>query len=107
METNLKIIKMKLILKKENTSLTETTFLGLHLYGNESQIQTSLYDKKNTYNFHVVRFQYKSSTIPSKMFFATNSAEILQTRRVNASVVQFIKTSEVFLHQNQGQRVNP
>ena len=69
----------ELILRKENTSHTETTFLKLHLFINEGQIQTSLYDKRNSYNFNVVRFSYKSSTtIPSRMFFATISAEILQ-----------------------------
>ena len=65
------------ILKKENTSHTETVFLNLHLCINEGQIQTSLYDKRSSYNFSIVRFPYKSSTIPSKMFFATISAEIL------------------------------
>ena len=66
-----------LILKKENTSHTETTFLDLHLCIIEGQIQTSLYDERNSYNFNVVRFPYKS-TLPSKMFFATISAEILR-----------------------------
>ena len=71
------IFPTKLILKKENTSYTATTFLDLHLCINEGQIQTSLYDKRNSYNFNVVRFPYKSSTMPSKMFFATISAEKL------------------------------
>ena len=46
----------KLILKKENTSHTETSFLDLHLYINEGQIQKPLYDKRNSYNFNIVRF---------------------------------------------------
>ena len=49
----------KLILKKENTSCTETTFLDPHLCINEGHIQTSLYDKRNSCNFNVVRFPYK------------------------------------------------
>ena len=68
----------ELILKKENTSHTETTFLDLHLCINKVQIQTSLYDKRNSYNLNVGRFPYKSSTIRSKMFFVTISAEILR-----------------------------
>ena len=71
------IYPSELIFKKENTSHTEPTFLDLRLCINEGQIQTSLYDKRNSYNFKVVRFPYKSSNIPSKMFFATISAEIL------------------------------
>ena len=88
----------ELILKKENTSHTETTFLDLHLCINEGQIQTSLYDKRNSYNFNIVRVPYKSSNIPSSMFFETISAEILRICRATSSAVQFIKTSKVFLY---------
>ena len=50
----------------------------LHLCINvQVQVQKSLYGKRSSYNFNVVKFPYKSSTIPSKMFFATISAEIL------------------------------
>ena len=96
-----KIYPSELIVKKENTTHAETAFLELHLCINEGQIQSSLYDKRNSisnYNFNVVRFPYKSSTIPSTMFFATISAEILRICRATSSVVQFIKTSKVFLH---------
>ena len=96
-----KIYRSELIVKKENTTYAETTFLELHLCINEGQIQSSLYDKRNSisnYNFNVVRFPYKSSTIPSAMFFATISAEILWICQATSSVVQFIKTSKVFLH---------
>ena len=92
------IYPSELILKKENTSHTETTFLDLHLCINEGQIQTSLYDKRNSYSFNVVRLPYKSSAVPSKIFFATISAEIFPSCRAPSSVVQFIKTSKVFLH---------
>ena len=95
------------ILKKENTSQTEATLLDLHLCINEGQIQTSLYDKRNCYNFNVVRFPYKSSTIPSTMLFATISADILGICQATSSVVQFIKTSKVFLHQMLRQGADP
>ena len=45
-----------------------------------------------------MRFQYKSSNIPSKMFFATISAEILRICGATFSVVQIIKTSKISLH---------
>ena len=74
---------------------------------NEGQIQTVLFDKRNSYDFNVVRFPYKSSTIPSKMFFATISAEILRICQATYFVVQFIKTSKVFLHQMLRQLADP
>ena len=67
----------------------------------------SLYDKRNSYNFNVVRFPYKSSTIPSKMFFATIRAEILRICQATSSVVQFIKTSKVFLYRMLRQGADP
>ena len=85
-------------LKKENTSHRETTFLNLHLRINEGQIQTSLCRKRNSYNFNVMRFPYKSRHIPSKMFFTTISAEVLLICRATSSVVQYIKTSKGSLH---------
>ena len=92
-----KIYPPELILKKENTLHRETTFLDLYLCINEGQIQTSLYDKRNSCNFNVVRCPYKCLTRPSNMFFATISAEILLICRATSSVVQFIKISKFFL----------
>ena len=44
----------------------------------EGQIQTTLYPKKDTYNFSVVKFLCESNTILSKnCFFAMITAEIL------------------------------
>ena len=102
-----KIYLDELILKKENISHTETTFLDLQLCINEGQIQISSYDKRNCYNFNAVRFPYKSSTIPSNMFFANINAEILRICQATSSVVQFIKTCKVFLHQMLRQRADP
>ena len=82
---------------KRKTLYTETTFLDLHLCINEGQIQTPLYDKKNSYNINL-RFPHKSSTIQSKMFFETISEEILRICRATSSVLQIMKTSKVFLH---------
>ena len=63
------IYPQELISKKKHISCTETAFLDLHFHVKEGRIQTSLYDIRNFCNFNVVRFQYKSSTIPLKMLF--------------------------------------
>ena len=73
-----KFINDLIAINKEKTSHTETAFLDLHLCTNEVQLQTSLYDKRNSHNFNIVRFPYKSSNILLKMFFATIRAEILR-----------------------------
>ena len=61
----------------------------------------------NSYHFNVVRFPYKSSTIPSKMFFATISAEIRRNCRGTSSVIQFIETSNVLQHRMLRQGADP
>ena len=50
---------------------------------------------------------FKSSTIPSKVFIATISYETLRICRATSSIVQFIKTSKVFLHRMLRQRADP
>ena len=52
-------------------------------------------------------FPYKSSTIPSKLFSATSSVEILRICRATFSVVQFIKTPKVFVDRMLRQRADP
>ena len=103
----IEIYPSELILKKGKTSHTETTFLDLHLCINEGQIQTSLYDKRNPYNLNVVKIPDKSSTIPTKKFFTTISAEILRICRATSYVVQLFKTSKVFLHRMLRQEADP
>ena len=93
----LDIYPPELELKKENKNNNEATFLDLHLSINDSQITTQLYDKRNYFHFDIVRFPYKSSTIPSKMFFSTISAEILRICRANSLVESFLETSRVLL----------
>ena len=61
-----------------------------------------------------MRFKFKqpyvikrTPTIPSKMFFATISAEILLTCGAISFVVQFIKTCKAFLERTLRQGVDP
>lgn len=61
MDLNLKnqyyeICQSELISEKENTLHTETTFLDFHCHMNESQIEISLYDKKDSYDFKFAGF---------------------------------------------------
>ena len=56
--------------KKKNASLTEMTFLHLHLYINKGEIQTSSYDKEDSHSFNNVNFPCTCCTIPSKLIFS-------------------------------------
>ena len=91
-------VRTRFHLENEKHFTYEATFLDLHLCKSERQIQVFLYDKRLSYNFSVVRFPYNSSTITSKMSFATISVDMLWICWATASVIQFVKTFEVFLH---------
>ena len=107
-EANFKeIYPSELLLKKENTSCTEATFLDLHLSITDGHIKTKLYDKRDAFNFDIVRFPYKDSTIPSKMFFSTISAEILRICRANTSKEFFVETSKRFIQRMLTQGADP
>ena len=91
------IFPTELELKRENTSDLEATFLDLHLSITDGKIETKLYDKRNSYSFHIVRFPYKSSNLPSKMFFSTITAEILRICRANSNLDKFLSTSNILI----------
>ena len=65
-------------LKKQNANDNVATFLALNIRTKKGQFSTKLYDKKDGFNFSIVRLRYKYSNIPSKMFYSSSSAGILE-----------------------------
>ena len=79
----------ELELKQENNADTAATFLDLDLQIIDGKIITKLYDKRNNYNFFIVRFPYKCSNMPSKIFYSTVSAELLRICRATTNLNNF------------------
>ena len=71
-------------LKRENSKDDAVSYLDLGLEIKEKQISSNRYDKRNTFNFSIVRFPYHCSNIPSKMFYATISEQILCIARATS-----------------------
>ena len=65
----LDIYPPELVLNKENVNDHRTTFLDLciEIFGN--QFIYKLFDKRDAFPFHIVRFPFKCSNLPSKMFY--------------------------------------
>ena len=62
----------ELVLKKENVSNNEGSFLDLLIDAHiNNQFSTQLYDDKDDFPFSVVRMPYLRSNIPSKLFYST------------------------------------
>ena len=74
----------ELELKKENSINTETTFLELNISIKERMFQTKLYDKRDTFGFHICRLPFRESNLPKRMFYSSASAEILRICRATS-----------------------
>ena len=78
----------ELQLNKENIIDTETNFLDLHIKINNKTFTTMLYDKRDHFGFDITRLPYRSSNMPSRMFYSSISAECLRVCRATSSCVQ-------------------
>ena len=65
------------------------TFLDLDIEIEDHIFEYKLYDKRNAYPFHIVRFPFLSSNMPRKMIYNTISAEILRICRATKKFNNF------------------
>ena len=77
----------ELELKKENSGVTEGSFLDhvIKIEGNRFSI--NLFDKRDAFPFSIVRMPSLCSNILSKVFYATNGSEILRIVGVTTIMV--------------------
>ena len=59
----------ELQLKKENAINSECSFLDIDITIKGQVFETKLFDKRESFNFSIVRLPFKYSNIPSKMVF--------------------------------------
>ena len=86
------IYPAQMVLKVENQISTEATYLDLDLEIKDRIFNSRLYDKRNAFNFSVVRMPYKCSNMPYKMFYSTISAEVLRICRATSSYLFFMES---------------
>ena len=99
----MEIYPPELILNKENISDLKTTFLDLLIEILGNQFLYRLYDKRDAFPFHIVRFPFLCSNLPSKMFYSTISAEILRICRASLSHNDFLLAASPFLQRMKSQ----
>lgn len=70
----------------------------------DGKFVTKLYDKRDSYNFDIVRLPYKNSNMPSKMFYNTIGAEVLRICRTTSRYGDFKSSATLLLKRmtNQG-----
>jgi hypothetical protein len=97
------IYPKELTLKKENTNNDQATFLDLDIKIVDNKFEYDIYDKRNAYNFYIVRFPYRESNIPSKMFYSSIGAETLRICRTTLKYDRFIVKARPFFLRMQKQ----
>ena len=83
----------ELDLKKENCVNTSASFLDLDINIQHREFRLSLYDKRDTFPFDIVRMPYLDSNMPSRIFYSTLNAEILRIARCTTEREAFVKSA--------------
>ena len=86
----------ELSLKKENEYDNKATFLDIEITIEDKKFWYSLYDKRDYFNFSIVRFPYKCSNIPSKIFHSTIGAETLRICKASSTYTAFCQSIKPF-----------
>ena len=95
-----------LTLKKENSDDSSATFLDMEISIVDKKFEHKLYDKRDSYKFSIVRFPYKKSNIPSKMFLSTIGAETLRICRATSNYSTFLDAVNPFMKRMKKQGAN-
>ena len=91
----LKIISVRCIplnlIKDTTESSTSASYLDLLLsIGRDGQLHTSLYDKRDDFNFHITNFPFLSSNIPSSPAYGVFISQLIRYARASSSYECFI-----------------
>ena len=88
------IYPAELELTKENVGTLSSSFLDIQIDLSDRQFSSKLFDKRDNFNFSIVRMPDASSTIPSSMIYSSFSAEILRIARVTSALEAFVKSAK-------------
>ena len=78
-------------IKDTTESNTSASYLDLLLsIGKDGQLYTSLYDKRDEFNFHITNFTFLSSNIPSSPAYGVFISQLIRYTRASSSYECFI-----------------
>ena len=81
----------ELEIKDTTESNTSASYLDLLLsIGRDGQLHTSLYDKRDDFNFHITNFPFLSSNIPSSPVYGVFISQLIRYARASSSYDCFI-----------------
>ena len=75
----------------ESTGTTSASYLDLLLsIGRDGQLHTSIYDKRDDFNFHITNFPFLRNNIPSSPAYGVFISQLLRYTRACSSYKCFI-----------------
>ena len=81
----------ELEIKDTTESTTSASYLDLLLsIGRDGQLHTSIYDKRDDFNFHITNFPFLSSNIPSSPAYGVYISQLIRYSRACSSYECFI-----------------
>ena len=84
-----KIYPRELEIKPESNNPKVIAFLDLKINCNNSQINFSIYDKRDDFNFPIVNFPYMDSCIPKKSALGVFHSQLIRYMRLNSNLSGF------------------
>ena len=76
-------------MNKANTSYKETSFLDLNVKVIDSDIHTSVYDKRDYFGFPILNFAWLSGDVPRPPSYGIYISQLIRFARCCTSVLDF------------------
>ena len=96
-------------LKPQNRSTSVASYLDLLFIRDKSNnITTELYDKRDTFGFHIVKFLFMSSNIPSAPAYGVYASQLIRYARCCSNYSDFLPRHRALVTRllSQGYKVN-
>ena len=83
------IYPSELQLNKANSSDTEAPFLDLHLTISGGFVSSKIYDKRDDFDFDIVKFTFLYRNIPRATSYGVYKSQLIRFARVSSHVADF------------------
>ena len=84
-----RIYLAELQLNKANASDTEAAFLDLNLSIHNDIVSTKIYDKRDDFNFEIVRFPFLDGDVPERLSYGVHISQLIRFARASSHVTDF------------------
>ena len=84
------IYPRELVLKKTTESAVEVSYLDVKIGIEEERFVTSVYDKRDSFNFHIVNFPFLNSNIPTAPAYGVYISQLVRVGRISSCYSQFV-----------------